>query len=150
MRAVRLAVVVALAEPDRAAVVVASTTAGASAQSSTQVSAPAAVGDRAATTKRKGNKWAPPTGALLSDPLDSRARPQHPRRVITATYNTAKGEYIRVVVWNYDDARVTNALLDADGAGCTCRWWSRASWRTATGPGPATSSTARTTTRASP
>ena len=38
-------------------------------------------------------------------------------RVIKAIRNTAKNEYIRVVVWNYDDRPVTNALLDADRRG---------------------------------
>ena len=38
-------------------------------------------------------------------------------RVIIAIRNTAKDEYIRVVVWNYDDRAVTNALLAADRRG---------------------------------
>ena len=108
MRAVRLAVVAALLSLIAPLAVVASTTAGASAQSSTQASAPvAAVGAPTATkdraSKRKGNKWAPPTGALLSDPLIPGRDRNILRRVITSIYNTASGEFIRVVVWNYDE-----------------------------------------------
>ena len=117
MRAARLALVVAVLSLIAPLSVVASTTAGASAQTSTRASAPVAAVAAHAEKKRKGSKWTPPTGALLSDPLVPGRDRNILRRVIRSTYNTAKGEFIRVVVWNYDDNRVTNALLDADRRG---------------------------------
>lgn len=67
--------------------------------------------------KKRRNTWTPPSGALLSDPLIAGRDRNILRRVIKTIHHTAKGEFIRVVVWNYDDRRVTNALLDADRRG---------------------------------
>ncbi len=54
---------------------------------------------------------------LFSDPMIKGQNRNILARVIRATRNTAKGEFIRVVVWNYDDRPITNALLDADRRG---------------------------------
>ncbi len=61
--------------------------------------------------------FTPPTGALLSDPLIGGRKRLILNRVIQSVRNTAKGEYIRAAVWNYDDRAVTNALLAAHGRG---------------------------------
>lgn len=68
-------------------------------------------------TGAKKNSWTPPNGVLFSDPMIKGQNRNILARVIRAARNTAKGEYIRVVVWNYDDRPVTNALLDADRRG---------------------------------
>ena len=116
MRAARLAIVVASLSLLAPLTVVTSTSAGAVGQVSAQVSAPASA-PAAASKQRKGNKWTPPVGALLSDPMIKGQNRNILQRVITAINNTAKKEYIRVVVWNYDDRPVTNALLAADRRG---------------------------------
>jgi phosphatidylserine/phosphatidylglycerophosphate/cardiolipin synthase-like enzyme len=130
MRAARLALVVALLSLLAPLAVVASTTAGAtgptpqaSAPASARAAAPsAAAGEKGKqgkpdAEKRKGNGWAPPTGVLLSDPMIPGRNRNILARVIKAIRNTAKNEYIRVVVWNYDDRPVTDALLAADRRG---------------------------------
>ncbi len=61
--------------------------------------------------------FTPPSGALLSDPTISGRKRLILNRVIKSVRNTAKGEYIRTAVWNYDDRAVTNALLDAHHRG---------------------------------
>ncbi len=123
MRATRLALVAmfSLVAP---LMVVTSTSSGAAGQSPVQllVSANAAdlsatAGNRVAQRKRKAGAYTPSTGALLSDPMIPGRNRNILAKVIKSVRNTAKGEYIRVVVWNYDDRQVTNALLDADRRG---------------------------------
>jgi phosphatidylserine/phosphatidylglycerophosphate/cardiolipin synthase-like enzyme len=129
MRAARLAVVVPLLSLLAPLAVVSPPAAGASAasaQASSSISA-AADGDEKAgekvdgrdaveTSRRRKNRWAPPSGVLLSNPMTAQRR-NILARVIRSIRNTAKKEYIRVVVWNYDDRPVTDALLAADRRG---------------------------------
>jgi phosphatidylserine/phosphatidylglycerophosphate/cardiolipin synthase-like enzyme len=121
MRAARLAIVVATLSLLAPLAVVGATTAGAAGQGSVQVSAPAAAADEkkasSGTKSNRGSSWTPAPGVLLSDPMIPRVNRNILRRVIRSINNTAKKEYIRVVVWNYDDRAVTNALLDADRRG---------------------------------
>ncbi|MDQ4052042.1 MAG: phospholipase D-like domain-containing protein [Actinomycetota bacterium] len=121
MRAARLAIVVATLSLLAPLAVVGSATAGAVGTVSVEVSAPAAAADEkkapSGTRNDRGSSWTPPTGVVLSDPMIPRVNRNILRRVIRAINNTAKREYIRVVVWNYDDRPVTNALLDADRRG---------------------------------
>jgi phosphatidylserine/phosphatidylglycerophosphate/cardiolipin synthase-like enzyme len=118
MRAARLALFVALLSLLAPLAVVTSTSAGAAGKASVEVSAPAAKAHpKPHADKKKRGGWTPPTGALLSDPMVDGRHRNILARVITAIRNTAKDEYIRVVVWNYDDRQVTNALLAADKRG---------------------------------
>jgi phosphatidylserine/phosphatidylglycerophosphate/cardiolipin synthase-like enzyme len=126
MRAARLALVVTSLSLLAPLTVVTSTSAGAAGQAPAQVSAPAVSGSAAESAvakaarqanAKKGSNWVPPVGALLSDPMVPGQNRNILQRVITAINNTAKREYIRVVVWNYDDRPVTNALLAADRRG---------------------------------
>lgn len=70
-----------------------------------------------ASVERPRPGWVPPTGALLSDPMIHGRKRLILNRVIRAVRNTAKGEYIRTAVWNYDDRATTNALIDAHRRG---------------------------------
>jgi phosphatidylserine/phosphatidylglycerophosphate/cardiolipin synthase-like enzyme len=125
MRAVRLAIVVATLSLLAPLAVVGTAAAGAAGPNSAHVSAatsalssPAADRDKNKNNdKRKGKGWTPPTGALLSDPMIPGQNRNILGKVIKSIRNTAKKEYIRVVVWNYDDRPVTNALLEADRRG---------------------------------
>ncbi len=70
------------------------------------------------SAERKPNRgFTPPSGALLSDPTIKGRKRLILNRVIRSVRNTAKGETIRTAVWNYDDAAVTNALIDAHQRG---------------------------------
>jgi phosphatidylserine/phosphatidylglycerophosphate/cardiolipin synthase-like enzyme len=121
MRAARLALVAALLSLLAPVAVVGSISNSAGAQTPAQaVVQPAAAADEkdaTATRTDRRSSWTPPTGVLLSDPMIAGRNRNILRRVIRAINNTAKKEYIRVVVWNYDDRPVTNALLDADRRG---------------------------------
>jgi phosphatidylserine/phosphatidylglycerophosphate/cardiolipin synthase-like enzyme len=118
MRAARLALVVALLSLLAPLAVVTSTSAGAAGQAAARVSAPASAPAAAASKERKRKgAWTPQPGALLSDPMIPGQNRNILARVIKSIRNTAKHEYIRVVVWNYDDRPVTDALLAADRRG---------------------------------
>ncbi len=118
MRAARLALCVALLSLLAPLAVVSSTPAGAAGKASVAVSAPVSQTQaKPHAQKKKRGGWTPPTGALLSDPMIDGRNRNILARVIIAIRNTAKDEYIRVVVWNYDDRAVTNALLAADRRG---------------------------------
>ena len=82
---------------------------------SSVTAAPAAPAPRPA--ERRGGRWVPPVGVLLSDPTIPGRRRVILDRVITSVKNTAKGEFIRTAVWNYDDRAVTNALIAAHQRG---------------------------------
>lgn len=119
MRAARLALCVALLSLLAPLTVVVSTPAGAAGKASVEVAAhaPQALTKSKPHSQKKKGAWVPPPGALLSDPMIPGRNRSILRRVIRAVNNTAKKEYIRVVVWNYDDRPVTNALLAADRRG---------------------------------
>ena len=61
--------------------------------------------------------YTPPSGALLSDPMIGGRKRLILNQVIRSVRNTARGEFIRTAVWNYDDRAVTNALIDAHQRG---------------------------------
>ena len=67
--------------------------------------------------KKPNRGFTPPSGALLSDPLIGGRKRLILNRVVRSIRNTAKGEFIRTAVWNYDDRAVTNALIDANRRG---------------------------------
>ena len=121
MRAARLALCVALLSLLAPLAVVTSTSAGAAGKASADVGALAAQTqtkvDKKPHSQQKKGAWVPPPGVLLSDPMIPGRNRSILRRVIQAVNNTARKEYIRVVVWNYDDRPVTNALLAADRRG---------------------------------
>jgi phosphatidylserine/phosphatidylglycerophosphate/cardiolipin synthase-like enzyme len=71
----------------------------------------------ARSAEKPGPGFTPPVGALLSDPLVNGRKRVILNRVVQSVRNTAKGEYIRVAVWNYDDRAVTDALIDAHRRG---------------------------------
>ena len=77
----------------------------------------ALVGEPASAEKRLGRAFTPPSGALLSDPMIPGRKRLILNRVVRSVRNTAKGEFIRAAVWNYDDRAVTNALIDAHKRG---------------------------------
>ena len=62
-------------------------------------------------------RWAPPEGAVLSDPMVPASARAIPHRINRAIRNTAKGEYIRVAVWNFDDRATARALVHAHRRG---------------------------------
>jgi phosphatidylserine/phosphatidylglycerophosphate/cardiolipin synthase-like enzyme len=63
-----------------------------------------------------GQRWAPPVGLLLNDPLGPRRRVilDHVQRSIAAT---PRGEKIQIVVWNLDNQPMVRALLRAHRRG---------------------------------
>lgn len=61
--------------------------------------------------------YTPPSGALLSDPMIRGRKRIILNQVVRSVRNTARGEFIRTAVWNYDDRAVTNALIDAHQRG---------------------------------
>jgi phosphatidylserine/phosphatidylglycerophosphate/cardiolipin synthase-like enzyme len=67
--------------------------------------------------KKPSRGFTPPVGALLSDPMIPGRKRLILNRVIRSVRNTAKGEFVRVAVWNYDDRGVANALIDAHSRG---------------------------------
>ena len=69
------------------------------------------------TAKKPSHGFTPPSGALLSDPTIGGRKRVVLNQVIRSVRNTAKGEYVRAAVWNYDDRAVTNALIDAHQRG---------------------------------
>ena len=71
----------------------------------------------AAAAKKPSRRFTPPSGALLSDPTIGGRKRVVLNQVIRSVRNTAKGEYVRAAVWNYDDRAVTNALIDAHQRG---------------------------------
>jgi phosphatidylserine/phosphatidylglycerophosphate/cardiolipin synthase-like enzyme len=77
----------------------------------------AAVAIAKVKAKKPNRGFTPPSGALLSDPTIRGQKRLILNRVIRSVRNTAKGEFIRTAVWNYDDRAVTNALLDAHQRG---------------------------------
>lgn len=81
-----------------------------------QVAPVAAPRKKPGAAKKKAG-FTPPNGVLFSDPMIKGQNRNILGRVIRTIRNTAKGQTIRVVVWNYDDRPVTNALLDADRRG---------------------------------
>ena len=70
----------------------------------------------AATTDDRGSGYTPPLGAVFSSPLDG-----HGRDILSQVYqsiqNSPKGSQIRLVVWNFDDPAITNALIAAKDRG---------------------------------
>jgi len=120
MRAARLAIVVATLSLLAPLALVGPPTAGAAATTSAPVTAAVSAADAKAPASSRAarrNTWTPAPGVLLSDPMTPRVNRNILRRVIRAVNNTAKKEYVRVVVWNYDDRPITNALLEADRRG---------------------------------
>ncbi|MDQ4052038.1 MAG: phospholipase D-like domain-containing protein [Actinomycetota bacterium] len=109
----RLALLLALLGLTATLTTVPAATAGAaSGESSATISLSSAVVD-----ERSGRGFTPPSGALLSDPMIGGRKRLILNRVIRSVRNTAKGEFIRLAVWNYDDRATTNALLDAHHRG---------------------------------
>jgi phosphatidylserine/phosphatidylglycerophosphate/cardiolipin synthase-like enzyme len=62
-------------------------------------------------------RWAPPEGVVMSDPMIPSAQRAILKRVNRAIRNTAKGEFIRIAVWNYDDRATARSLVDAHRRG---------------------------------
>ena len=75
------------------------------------------VGVAQAAAERSRPKWAPPEGVVLSNPMVASGQRAIMKRVNRAIRHTAKGEFIRIAVWNYDDRATTRALLAAHGRG---------------------------------
>lgn len=122
MRSPRLALGAALVGLMAPLAVVASSPALATAPAAAPASAVAQAAPALAPKKKPGATrkkagFTPPNGVLFSDPMIKGQNRNILGRVIRTIRNTAKGQYIRVVVWNYDDRPVTNALLDADRRG---------------------------------
>jgi phosphatidylserine/phosphatidylglycerophosphate/cardiolipin synthase-like enzyme len=77
---------------------------------------PVSVAQAAGPDKRRP-KWAPPEGLVLSDPMVGSGQRAILKRINRAIRESAKGEYIRIAVWNYDDRATTRSLLAADARG---------------------------------
>jgi hypothetical protein len=96
-----------------AALAVVPATAGASpsasAESTSSVSS-------ASSARAAGKLWAPPAGALLSNP-QSKNRRVILARVITTINHARAGSAVRIAVWNFDDYPVRRALIAADKRG---------------------------------
>jgi phosphatidylserine/phosphatidylglycerophosphate/cardiolipin synthase-like enzyme len=60
-----------------------------------------------------GDPWTPPVGVTFNDPTVRGQGRVIVDRVIRAIQATPPGESIRIVVWNLDDRRVVDALIDA-------------------------------------
>ncbi len=71
----------------------------------------------ALAAERRAEKWAPPEGVVLSDPTLASGQRAVLKRVNRAIRNTAKGEFIRIAVWNYDDKATADALIAAHKRG---------------------------------
>jgi PLD-like domain len=86
--------------------------------SATPQAAPAAVSAApAAAAEKKKPKYRPPTGVVFNDPLVPGARGNVLDQVVLGVRNTPKGQYIRLVVWNYDAPWLTNDLVRAKKRG---------------------------------
>lgn len=63
-----------------------------------------------------GPKYSPELGAVFANPLNG-----HGRDILSQVYRSIKGSpkgaEIRLVVWNFDDPAITNALIDAKDRG---------------------------------
>ena len=66
--------------------------------------------------RKKANGFVPDKGVLLSNPYAS-DRHKILTRVIQTIKNTAKGQTIRIAVWNFADGPTTLALSCGPGAG---------------------------------
>ncbi len=81
------------------------------------ISAPASAADPDGTdgTAAKG-RYSPPLGAIFANPLNG-----HGRDILSQVYQSIqgspKGSEIRLVVWNFDDPAITNALIAAKDRG---------------------------------
>lgn len=84
--------------------------AGASVTTAVASSAPAA-------RKKKPAKYKPRVGVVFNNPLAPRSRGNVLDQVVRAVRATPKGEYIRLVVWNYDAPWLTNYLIAAKKRG---------------------------------
>lgn len=67
--------------------------------------------------ERRPQRWAPPQGVVLSDPLRVTGQRAVLERVNRAIRETAKGEYIRIAVWNFDDRVTADSLIKAHRRG---------------------------------
>ncbi len=76
-----------------------------------------ASGLAAATVQRAA--WTPPSGALFNDPGIYRRQRVILARVIKSIRETARGESIRILVWNLNDRPVVRALINAKRRGVT-------------------------------
>ena len=97
------------------AVAAASSTAQATSAVATAGS-PAAV-RTAAQPKKKGTPYKPFVGAAFNDSLKPADRGNILDQVTLAVRNTPKGQYIRLVVWNYDAPWLTSELIRAKKRG---------------------------------
>ena len=70
-----------------------------------------------AAAEERRKRWAPPTGVVFSDPMVPSAQRAIMKRINRAIRNTAKGEFIRIAVWNYDDRATARSLVDAHRRG---------------------------------
>lgn len=71
---------------------------------------------QASTDDGQRARYTPPLGAVFSSPLDGHGR-DILGQVYQAIQHSPKGSEIRLVVWNYDDPAITNALITAKERG---------------------------------
>ncbi|MGA8255339.1 MAG: phospholipase D-like domain-containing protein [Nocardioides sp.] len=120
MRAARLAVGGALVGlvATMAAVPAVAQTQPTSASLSTSVLTDGTLGRSGVTpaARRKPQGFIPDKGVLLSNPYASNRR-EILTRVIQTIKNTAKGQTVRIAVWNFADPPTTKALVRADQRG---------------------------------
>ena len=78
-----------------------------------EIAAPATAADDGTVGKEK---YTPPLGAVFASPLNG-----HGRDILSQVFHSIqaspKGSEIRLVVWNFDDPAITNALIDAKDRG---------------------------------